>query len=177
MSAVRGRPLVIVERPSQLEPVLAGLAADGWLLQRGWELAASTWSVERLRLVCAGVVADANDAVAALLAAARGAGVAVACENGRPDLRERFFDDLSRFGHVEVVQDIKAVDPLASLTADQHRILELLAQGLSLGDCANTLHISRRTADRRLCAARRTLGVCATAQAVLLARSTTSEPL
>ena len=47
--------------------------------------------------------------------------------------------------------------------------LELLAEGRSLGNAAATLHISRRTADRRLAAARRALGVRTTTEALLLA--------
>ena len=43
----------------------------------------------------------------------------------------------------------------------------MLAAGMSVADASRTLFISRRTADRRLAAARITLGVRTTAEAVV----------
>jgi DNA-binding CsgD family transcriptional regulator len=55
------------------------------------------------------------------------------------------------------------------LTCEERRLLELLADGQALGEAAETLHVSRRTADRRLAAAREKLGVHSTAEAVVFA--------
>ena len=49
---------------------------------------------------------------------------------------------------------------------DEQRVLTLLRDGLAVGEAAQELHISRRTADRRLAAARTKLGVGTTAEAV-----------
>jgi DNA-binding CsgD family transcriptional regulator len=57
------------------------------------------------------------------------------------------------------------------LTCDERRLLELLAEGRALGEAAEALHLSRRTADRRLAAARGKLDVRTTAEAVLIASS------
>ena len=57
-----------------------------------------------------------------------------------------------------------------ALTGEERRLLELLAGGHALGEAAETLHLSRRTCDRRLAAARGKLGVRTTAEAVLVAR-------
>jgi len=49
-------------------------------------------------------------------------------------------------------------------------LLRLLADGWTLGEAASELGLSRRTADRRLDAARRELGTATTAEAVARAR-------
>lgn len=101
---------------------------------------------------------------AALLAAARGAG-AVAVAACEPRLLERFFEDLRRFGDVELpAEPACGPDPLGS---EERRLLELLAEGLTVGEAAGELYISRRTADRRLAAARKALGVRTTAEALM----------
>lgn len=57
--------------------------------------------------------------------------------------------------------------PSSTLTHDEQRVLSLLREGLAVGEAAQELHISRRTADRRLAAARTKLGVATTAEAVV----------
>jgi DNA-binding NarL/FixJ family response regulator len=68
-----------------------------------------------------------------------------------------------------VVRD--AAERECPLTGEERRLLELLAAGQALGEAAEALHLSRRTADRRMAAARGKLGVRSTAEAVLVARS------
>ena len=62
-------------------------------------------------------------------------------------------------------------DPLERLDPEQRRLLELLAEGLSVAAAARRLYVSRRTADRRLASARALLGVRSNAEAVVLARA------
>ena len=50
---------------------------------------------------------------------------------------------------------------------DAAELLRRLASGMSLGEAAMALHLSRRTADRRLAAARRQLRVETTAEALV----------
>jgi DNA-binding CsgD family transcriptional regulator len=52
---------------------------------------------------------------------------------------------------------------------EQRQLLRLLADGLSVAEAAAFLHLSRRTAERRLAEARAVLGVATTAEAVLRA--------
>jgi DNA-binding CsgD family transcriptional regulator len=52
------------------------------------------------------------------------------------------------------------------LRFDQRRLLELLAQGMTVGEAARRVFVSRRTADRRLAEARIALGVRTTTEAV-----------
>lgn len=54
------------------------------------------------------------------------------------------------------------------LDLEQQQLVDLLAQGMPLSRAASTLYLSRRSADRRLAAVRRTLGVETTAEAVRL---------
>jgi DNA-binding CsgD family transcriptional regulator len=52
------------------------------------------------------------------------------------------------------------------LRSDQRRLLELLAEGMTVEEAARRVFISRRTADRRLAEARIALGVRTTTEAV-----------
>jgi DNA-binding NarL/FixJ family response regulator len=56
-----------------------------------------------------------------------------------------------------------------ALADDQEQLLELLAGGLSVREAATCLHLSRRTAERRLAEARAALGAATNAEAVLRA--------
>jgi DNA-binding NarL/FixJ family response regulator len=56
------------------------------------------------------------------------------------------------------------------LDPEARAILGLLAEGHSLGEAAHLLGLARRTADRRLLAARRALGVDRTTEAIARAR-------
>ena len=76
-------------------------------------------------------------------------------------------DDLRRIGPVDQV--LLGPDPLAALDDDQRALLEALATGSSIGEAAAALHLSTRTAERRLATARKALGVRTTAEAIALA--------
>lgn len=168
--------MILDERPGAgTDALLSDLRAKGWGVRRGWSLPSATWSAARLRVVCVGALRTPADADAALLAAARGAGV-VAFADAERQLVERFYEDLSRFGRVDVRRHRPRADPLPRLSKDQRRLLELLAGGLSVGAAADALFISRRTADRRLAAARATLGVGTTAEAVIVWAGCESAP-
>ena len=114
-------------------------------------------------IVCTGVVEDAAGAAEALLAALAGAGLIVEARADR-DLIDRLVDDLRRLGPVEH-RTHERDHPV--LTAEERELLALLADGLTLGAAAERLHLSRRTADRRLAHARVKLGVGTTAEAVV----------
>ncbi|MBI3748935.1 MAG: hypothetical protein HY262_08850 [Chloroflexi bacterium] len=91
-------------------------------------------------------------------------GDTVAAEPGTdPALVERIQGDLRRLGR----DDAFSLEHPAELGPDAVGLLRLLAEGMSLGEAAGSLHLSRRTADRRLGQARRALGVATTAEALL----------
>ena len=165
------RPLVVVEGPEEaLGAVVGELRRQGWTVQPGFELPEAEWDAARRRLVCAGVLRGREDAAAALIAAARGAGVAVALA-AEPPVADRFLEDLR---HVGPVAYRSGAEP--GLEDEQAELLELLAEGRSLAEVARRLHVPQRTAERRLAAAKRALGVASTAEALLVLRRRDASP-
>jgi DNA-binding CsgD family transcriptional regulator len=112
--------------------------------------------------------------VAAVLAAVRGADLVVTATAKR-DVIDQLCDDLRRLGTVEHRVEA-AVRPAVTLSADERALLAALLGGASLGEAAAALHLSRRTADRRLATARRALGASSTAEALVLAAQAGVKP-
>jgi DNA-directed RNA polymerase specialized sigma24 family protein len=158
-------PLVVADRALLPSGAREGLAAAGWRVEDGFALPAEPWDLTDRRWARAGVVADDDGLAAAVLAAARGVGVLAGCPDERR--RARLVDDLGRIAPVEVLD--LGPDPLAALDDDQRALLAALAEGASIAEAAGRLHLSTRTAERRLATARRSLGVRTTAEAVALA--------
>jgi DNA-binding NarL/FixJ family response regulator len=150
-------PFIVVEASERaLAQALREVERDGAHVVQGWRNDAS--------VVCTGAVRDAADAAEALLAAVAGAGLVVHAQAER-DVVDRLVDDLRRFGPVD--HRVGEREPAAALTADERRLLDALADGRTLGAAAAALHLSRRTADRRLASAREKLGAATTAEAVV----------
>jgi DNA-binding CsgD family transcriptional regulator len=160
-------PLIVVESEQELMRAVDGLREAGWLVRQGWPAPRSGLPAASPRLVCFGSICTEADAQVALLAAVGGVGVVAHVSAGR-ELFERFFEDLSRCGEVEYRPAGQRRE--GALTREQLQLLEMIADGASLGAAAKELHISRRTADRRLAAARETLGARTTAEAAALLR-------
>ena len=125
--------------------------------------------------VYAGLVGDAGGAEQAVLAALAGADVLVAAAADR-EIIDRLCQDLAHLGPLEHLVDglpalpaEPAAGPLGRLDADQRELLALLLGGATLGAAAQELHLSRRTADRRLGQVRATLDVAATSEALAVA--------
>jgi len=114
-------------------------------------------------IVCVGTIRDSGDAAEALLAAVAGAGLVVHADAPR-DVIDRFVDDLRRLGPAE---HQTADPPPLNLTADERRLLDALVDGRTLGQAAAALHLSRRTADRRLRSAKSKLGAGNSAEALV----------
>lgn len=151
------RPFVVVEASERaFASALRELERTGVRIVHRWMNDAS--------VVCAGPVRDAEDAARALLAAVAGAGLVVHAQADR-DVIDRLVDDLRRFGRVDY--RTREPDLRPELSADERRLLDRLAEGKTLGKAAAELHLSRRTADRRLASAREKLGVATTAEAVV----------
>jgi DNA-binding NarL/FixJ family response regulator len=132
----------------------------------GWQPVAG-WLPPRGRAACHGVISTDADAVLALRAAVGGAGIVALARTPRKTT-DRLVDDLRRIGPVEHVT--ADVAPPVVADDEQRRLLRLLADGHTLGEAAAALGLARRTADRRLDAARRALGAERTAEALARAR-------
>jgi len=159
-------PLVVLDVAdlADLEEAARRLARNGWTVVDGLEDPPLGDGV-----VCRALVEDEERAAAAVLAATWGAGLLIGTGGATADVRERLLDDLRRIGPVSrrLPPEGPALDPEAA------ELLGLLEAGSTLGSAARTLHLSRRTADRRLADARRQLGVETTVEAITRWRALT----
>jgi hypothetical protein len=116
----------------------------------------------------AGVVRDRAGAQLVVVAALRGADLLLAYGAEPParqvvdQLADEVAEDLERLGTLTYL-----VAPQTVLPEEQVALLSRLHSGDSLGAAATALHLSRRTADRRLAMARAALGVRTTAEALV----------
>ena len=159
---MRPPPLIVLEEcsPEVVAQVRAEVVPAGWRLVEGFGETGSG-------IVCTGRVEDADAAQRAVLAAVAGAGLIVEATAAR-EVLDRLCDDLRHLGSLD--HRVGEVAEGERLSAEERALLELLLAGASLGEAARQLHVSRRTAERRLAAARRALGVTTSSQAVVLAR-------
>ena len=141
-------------------------AGFGGPLVEGWDGPSPPGAVR------VGVVGDAASAAQAVLAAVRGADLVVLGAAERVVI-DQLCDDLRRLGQLD-----HQVEPVAAiaLTSEERALLARLVGGATLGEAAKALHMSRRTADRRLASARHALGAASTSEAVVLARRHGIEP-
>jgi DNA-binding CsgD family transcriptional regulator len=161
MSGREVRFIVLEDHPpGSAAQVAADLSGDGGRVVAGWRRPPPGTEV-----VCIGTVRDPHDAAAAVLCAVGGARLVVEA-GGNRELIDRLCDDLRRLGDLD--HRVGGPDGPA-LTEEEHSLLALLLGGATLGRCARELHISRRTADRRLAAAREALGAQTTSEAVAAA--------
>ena len=81
---------------------------------------------------------------------------------------DRLYEDLRRVGTVVVRTGPLPISLTARLDPDERALLELISEGRGIADAARHLHLSLRTANRLRTAARRTLGVATTIEAVAI---------
>jgi len=118
-------------------------------------------------LVCAGEVGDWQAAQLAVLAALAGADLVVAAAAPR-EVIDTLCEDLRRLGTLDHRLSPRK-SAVLELSQAERALIERLLAGDSLGEAARALHMSRRTADRRLASARRALGAASTAEALAVA--------
>jgi len=104
-----------------------------------------------------GVVHDENDRDAVLLALARGADVVIVIDLP-PPARVALLDEISR---------IAVVRTAGMLTTEEREVVHGLVEGRTLTDVARSLGMSRRTATRRLAAAKLAFGAATTMELIL----------
>jgi hypothetical protein len=145
------RPLIVLSDAHALAALRVKLERDGWTVNDGWSLAAPDWDVSGLRVVCSGRLEREDELQAALLVAARGAGVIVLTPPEPPD---SFVEDLERIGEVELRTGAGGLDD-----HELRELLRALAAGRPIAAAASEALLSLRTAHRRLAGARTALGV------------------
>lgn len=153
---------VVIESgaPDALERACADVAARGLRIVRTLEVAGPGTAYTSQ-------VTDERAAQHAVLAALAGAHLVVAATAPR-EVIDMLCEDLRRLGTLDHQVGAPAT-PVHGLGDTERALLEHLLRGDSLGEAANALHLSRRTADRRLAAARRALGAATTAEALAIA--------
>lgn len=138
----------------------------GWRGRAGFALPGSPWDLSDRRWMCTGSIDGSEDAGRAIEALTRGVGLAVTLRV-QGDLRHRTLEDLHRLADVRTADLDAAHDDLASvLDPDQLALLRALAAGRTVGAAASAIHLSRRTANRRLADLRLRLGVETNAEAI-----------
>jgi len=157
-------PVVVVEgSDAAFERAIGELRIAGWHVGAGFDGRDGPGARE----VRSGRVASSDDASRALLAVLGGAGVVVHGLAPR-EVLDRLIGDLRHVG--PVVHRRGAEPPTVVVHDDAKAILCRLADGQTLGEAADALALSRRTADRRLAEARHALGVERTVEAISMAR-------
>jgi DNA-binding NarL/FixJ family response regulator len=158
--ATRHRRFIVLEGGAGSAREATRLRAEGYDVRAGFGAA----GLPSGRTVCQGTVASDADASAAVLAALAGHGLLIEATAG-VDTIATLLDDLRHIGPVEH-RRVDAAPPPPALDPEGRAILRLLARGQTLGSAAQDLGLTRRTADRRLAAVRRELGVERTAEAI-----------
>jgi DNA-binding CsgD family transcriptional regulator len=161
------RFIVLEDASAELvREAIAESAGDGAVVEHSWRVARTGTTV------CVGRVANVDDAGRAVLAAVRGARLVISADAPR-QVMDQLCDDLRRLGDLD-----HRVGPSARpvLSVEERALLAQLLAGATLGQAARTLHLSRRTADRRLAAARTALGARTTAEALRLAAELGVQP-
>lgn len=160
------RRLVVTGDAGRAASVAQELRAVDWQILHGWRPPLVLgWSLAHERIACLGEIRERADAADAVVMAARGAGVIalVRCDSSTLAL---LVDDLRQLDEPELDTSLAGGEPLPHLDADQLGILRMIAAGATVTEAAEALHLSRRTAARRLADARRQLGVSTTVEAV-----------
>jgi DNA-binding NarL/FixJ family response regulator len=148
---------IVVEGASSAAEARRAIVESGLAARESWD--------GRIGTLCTGIVRTASDAERVVLAALSGADLVVDCRASR-EVTDDVCDDLRRLGCLD---HRVAAQLMPVLDGDQRALLTAIAGGSSLGDAATALHLSRRTADRRIAAARATLGAASTPEAIMKA--------
>lgn len=153
--------LAVVDPEVDLGTVRELWVEHGWGVRRG-QAPAEPWDLADQALLLERRTPDIRAAADAVIDAVRGASLLVSAPRD-PELRAALLRDLSRIGDVVEVHPVTS--PLDELDDEQRTLLTAIAGGATTAEAAAAAFLSPRTAERRLAAARRLLGVRTTAEA------------
>ena len=165
-------PLFVVATAAEATTVLRRLSRDGWHTRSGFAITETGWDVSSGKIVRYGRIGDSDTAALAVLAAARGAGVVCVCDPASAS-GLALSADLARIGPVGVDPEpgrrapAEAAPAPLPVSPEQAALLARLAEGETIAAAAEAEFLSLRTANRRIAAARKALGVATTREAVL----------
>ena len=167
-------PLVVVQgSEAAFRAAKANLRRQGWHVIHGWnssiQLALGAPApADPAKVVRTGTVANRTDAANAMLTALGGQGILIVARAEKAVI-DTLCDDLRRLGPVDFRSGDNQDAP-PQITDDDRDILRLMLQGVTLGQAAAALHLSRRTLDRRMAQIRRAYKVTRNAQTLTAAR-------
>jgi hypothetical protein len=145
-------PLIVVEDQTGYRAVADEVAGAGWtLVPPGSPIQPGT--------LVAMDVTDPAGAQAAVLEAMRGIGVLVRADGERAVIDD-LVEDLAHIGQVRRIDGGHAIE----LEPDTWRLVHALAAGTTVSVAARSLHLSVRTANRRIADAKEVIGVQTRAQ-------------
>jgi hypothetical protein len=160
-------PVVIVpDRPKAYAAASAIADAAGLHVRKGWSIPARPWDLAALGIVVAGPICPETDGDRLVDAVVRGAGAIVGFTVGERR-SARLLDALRRVAPVLDHQGCHAL----RLDVEQIRLLQELAAGASAREAAEAVHLSVRTAHRRLAEARAALDAPSTMAAAAQVQS------
>jgi DNA-binding NarL/FixJ family response regulator len=157
-------PLIVLPPDGDPTPALRKASGAGWHPHRGLAVPEEPWDLGTARHLAVASIGSAEEAAAALLLAVRGAGLIAFVDRGAP-WAAGFLADLGRIA--APAPDVADEQPDIGLSKEQCDLLDLLAAGASIASAAASLYVSLRTANRRIAAARKTLGTASTSEAVV----------
>ena len=156
--AFMAAPVWLVDEPIDSET----LVPTGWKVHQGFEPASTPWLLADHRIICVGNIENEQDGAAALLALARGAVLLIHVNlNGHSG--QRLIEDLCKVAKAHPLREEGS-----ELKEVHVALLDALAKGVTVSAAAVQLHLSRRTANRRLAEIRELLDVGTNAEAVSL---------
>jgi hypothetical protein len=167
-------PVLLVDSPTELMRLCATESLGRWRVQAGFVLPSGPWRLDDQRLLCVGAVRDAADASDVVEAVSRGVSVAVHIE-ASGQVHRQVLEDLHAVGAVGPWTALDLDDATTGgtdgrgidvLDPDEQDLLDALVAGRTITEAATALHLSRRTATRRLARSRERLGVATTAEAM-----------
>jgi len=167
MTDVGEVPIVLVGDHGTAERVEVELTRQSWVVQSGFALNDDRFELSGSRLVCSGVVADVDGLEMALMAAARGAGLVAVVGAKDSWAAASLADQLSVLGLDPRFEGFRAMDSAPCYDRDTAELLDRLASGCTIPDAAHACLLSLRTANRKLSAARKSLGVATTLELVV----------
>jgi hypothetical protein len=154
-------PVVLVPDQPQAYAAASAIAeATGLHVRRGWAVPARPWDLATLGLVVAGSIGAPGDDDRLVDAVVRGTGAIVGFSSSCANT-SRLRAALRRVTPVLDHQDC----PVLRLDVEQIRLLQQLATGASTRRAADAVHLSVRTAHRRLAEARALLDAPSTMSA------------
>jgi DNA-binding NarL/FixJ family response regulator len=156
-SAGRLPVVLVTANPDSLTAASATAQLAGLTVVEGWSLADGAWDLSHDGLVVRGQLDDSALESEVVNVVVRGAGAIVGLEARRRG-DARFIDALRR---AAPLLDWRSC-PFMRLDAEQIRLLHALARGCSARAAAREVHVSERTAHRRIADARTALNATST---------------